>query len=94
MVIWLNPLRPNDQCSRCGQAVAVVKRDECPHINIADTVAIGEAKGLFILKITSYAFEATTCQGFITGVHQGYSPRLCLFVVNFHLIAGHIKSHV
>ncbi|MNN37745.1 hypothetical protein D3C81_1517080 [compost metagenome] len=75
-------------------AIRAVEVDQRADIDIADTVAIGEAERFFIIQILAHTLQAAPRHGFVTGIDQGNLPGLGIACVYFHLIVLHIESDI
>ena len=68
--------------------------NELGDANIADTVAVREAKGLFVLDVAGHALEASTGHGLVPGIDQGHLPWLCVTLVDLHRIILHVECDI
>ena len=71
-----------------------VKSDLLGHIHIGNTITVSEAEGLILKHIARDSLQTTTGERFIARIHQGYTPWLSLFLVDFHLVTAHVKSDI
>ena len=63
-------------------ALASVQVDDRAHVDIGDTIAIGQAERLFIAHIRNDSLDTATNLGVVAGVDQGDPPRLSRSLVH------------
>ena len=71
-----------------------MKCNECSDIDIADAVAVSEAKRIFSLEIGGHTFESTACHGGFASVDQGHAPGLCTLLMHLHTVVAHVKRDI
>lgn len=71
-------------------AVLLVKGDRGADIDVAQTIAVGEAETLVVLHVVGHSPEAAAGQGVFTGIDQRDTPGLGFLLVHLHLVFCHV----
>jgi hypothetical protein len=75
-------------------AVALVEGNGRANVEVAYTISIGHTDRVFVLKIVGDFLESSSGAGIISGVDQGYAPRLGNALMHLHPVLFQIESDV
>jgi len=63
-------------------------------VDVADTVAVGEAEVVFVARVLGHALEASAGHGDFAGVHQRHVPGFGAFLVHGHAVGMHAEGDI
>jgi hypothetical protein len=63
-------------------------------IDISDTVAVGEAKGVVVPQIMDRPFHAAARHCFVAGIDQADAPVFCRIAVDLYFTGPHVYRQI
>ena len=74
-------------------ALFPVEGDQGRDVDVADAIAIGEAK-VVAVEIRADALEATAGHGLLAGIHQGHAPGLRMLFMYLHAVGPQVEGDI
>ena len=82
----------------CGdgseRALLLVERDEGGHVDVADSVAIGEAEQRIVLEESCHPFQPAASLRVLSGIDQRHAPGFGVAFDPFRAVGTQIKGHI
>jgi hypothetical protein len=75
-------------------AVALVEGNGRANVEVAYTISVGHTERVFVLEMVGDFLESSSGAGIISGVDQGYAPRLGNALMHLHPVLFQIESDV